>query len=199
MTILLSVLTESWTKNFRTAIVTGRATRTAQQLSRQTISQTPSLASPLPALENLPRHTLDAVRSFDAHARYFINGRQGEIPEELQALLSTADEFDAAFDGFREGGELSAEQGDEQRRDRGHVRHSHHFSVHETNIDLPIPVSLPCLVRTIPRQRQEVARVDGALVSGSVERIDAPQEDKCGSSSGTGLEGRLQLRVFRWT
>ena len=110
MTILLSVLTESWSRNFRSAVSSDKPP-----------SPNPPFLPPSPssALDHLPQQTLDAIRSFDAHARHFISGRQGEIPEELRSLLLETD--DAALGEPSGGGELSVTQGNDERRTRGSV------------------------------------------------------------------------------
>ena len=153
MTFFLSVLTESWTSRFRSAIEANRTNRALERVASRNSSvlQDSPLSPPasLPALESLS-HTLEAVRSFDAHAKYFINGRQGEIPEELRALLSTAADFDTAFKEVSDGGELTEAQGDEDRRARAHVSRScRSFRNVKLTKSLSSLVFVPHLLRTI--------------------------------------------------
>ncbi|BGP65411.1 Potassium channel [Rhodotorula toruloides] len=124
MTLLLSVLTESWSSRYKSSIDDGRLKKTMRRLdlrkkpdasgSNPNSSSVSLLASegytvpsqPIPPHE-LPEKIVETIKGFHKHARYFLLGRTGDPPPQLRFLLEAADEVDEKVESLVAGGATS--------------------------------------------------------------------------------------------
>lgn len=119
MTLLFSVLSEGWSSRYKSNLQAGRVRRLVRQRmlflkqapKKTAISEkSDALArlldsegfksvaeEPVPPAE-LPKKVADTVRGFHAHARYFMLGRTGDPPPQLQTLLDAVDDLDTKLD-----------------------------------------------------------------------------------------------------
>ncbi|BGP34848.1 Potassium channel [Rhodotorula toruloides] len=125
MTLLLSVLTESWSSRYKSSIDDGRLKKTMRRLdlrkkpdasgsTNPNSSSVSLLASegytvpsqPIPPHE-LPEKIVETIKGFHKHARYFLLGRTGDPPPQLRFLLEAADEVDEKVESLVAGGATS--------------------------------------------------------------------------------------------
>ncbi|GEM10803.1 potassium channel subfamily K, other eukaryote [Rhodotorula toruloides] len=125
MTLLLSVLTESWSSRYKSSIDDGRLKKTMRRLDLRkkpdaagnnidNASSVSLLASegytvpsqPIPPHE-LPEKIVETIKGFHKHARYFLLGRTGDPPPQLRFLLEAADEVDEKVESLVAGGATS--------------------------------------------------------------------------------------------
>ncbi|GAA6046700.1 hypothetical protein JCM3770_003123 [Rhodotorula araucariae] len=135
MTLLLSVLTESWSARYKSSITDGRFKKALRRVQgsrsggadcavtsrevRDRLFARDGYAplnddgdGPPATAEELPEKIVQAIKGFHAHARYFMLGRTGQPPSQLRALLAMAEEADDGLDRLVEhGGASLAEAG----------------------------------------------------------------------------------------
>ncbi|SCZ97568.1 BZ3500_MvSof-1268-A1-R1_Chr4-3g07254 [Microbotryum saponariae] len=123
MTLTLSVVTESWSSRYKSTIIDGKRRRVLGRLrSMNTSADTSALR--LLALDgfhhedeieakDLPTKLMDAIRGFQDHARYFMLGRMGDVPENLRQLFDAAGHFNHELEAMiQDGGIEGAQSGD---------------------------------------------------------------------------------------
>ncbi|GAA5984694.1 hypothetical protein JCM10908_003463 [Rhodotorula pacifica] len=127
MTLLFSVLSEAWSSRYKSKLQAGRVRRLVRRRMMPG-SQAPKKVNggngageekkrkvdtlgqlldmdgyksvadqPVPP-EDLPGKIVETIRSFHAHARYFMLGRTGDPPPQLQVLLDAADDVDTQLE-----------------------------------------------------------------------------------------------------
>lgn len=124
MTLLYSVLSEAWSSRYKSNLQAGRIRRLlrrekllpTQRPRKQSVGTSGSvnkkdtLAQLLDsegyqsvvdqpvAPEDLPQKLVETVRAFHNHARYFMLGRTGDPPPQLQVLLDAVDDMETQLD-----------------------------------------------------------------------------------------------------
>ncbi|GAA5868527.1 hypothetical protein JCM3774_005417 [Rhodotorula dairenensis] len=124
MTLLYSVLSEAWSSRYKSNLQAGRVRRlirgqkfvpkrqtrelgdtgtNGQKDALMRLLDTEAYKSVVEqpvAPEELPRKLVETVRAFHSHARYFMLGRTGDPPPELQVLLDAVDDMDTRLDAI---------------------------------------------------------------------------------------------------
>ncbi|KAK4046230.1 Potassium channel [Microbotryomycetes sp. JL201] len=123
MTLLLSVVTETWSSRYRSTIADG-SNRKLLKRGKQARSQTADAAiAKLLATEgysaqaerinakDLPGKLIDALKGFHDHARFFMLGRTGDPPERFRNLVDGLSEVENALNSLADESEAGI-QGD---------------------------------------------------------------------------------------
>ncbi|GAA5836717.1 hypothetical protein JCM9279_007635 [Rhodotorula babjevae] len=128
MTLLLSVLTESWSARYKSSLTDGRFKKayrrvkgqkgardgeSAQQISSRLLAgeEYEPLSregeGPPATVDDLPDKIVKALKGFHSHARYFMLGRNGHPPSELSALFAAAEDAPEGVDQLIQRGAAS--------------------------------------------------------------------------------------------
>lgn len=111
----MSVLTESWSSRYKSSISEGKTKRVMRRLGKRNNKEHDQSALKMLQLEGfggtdepvradeLPQKLMDAVKGFHEHARYFMFGRTGDVPEGLRQLVDAADEADDQIEAYAKG------------------------------------------------------------------------------------------------
>ncbi|KAM0791088.1 hypothetical protein ACM66B_004379 [Microbotryomycetes sp. NB124-2] len=110
MTLLLSVVTETWSSRYRSTIADGSTRKKRNKRSR---SQSADAAiakllategynaqDELMDAKDLPAKLTEAVRGFHDHARFFMLGRTGDPPERFRNLVDGLSEVENALNSL---------------------------------------------------------------------------------------------------
>ncbi|TNY23834.1 voltage-gated potassium channel, partial [Rhodotorula diobovata] len=136
MTLLLSVLTESWSARYKSHVTEGGLKKAYRRLKASKGPQVGTDESPQQITDRLferdgysplttnegvgppvtarelPDKIVAAIKNFHSHARYFMLGRNGQPPAQLSSLLAAAEAFPDGIDQLiQRGGASLAETG----------------------------------------------------------------------------------------
>ncbi|KAI5476225.1 hypothetical protein MNV49_007987 [Pseudohyphozyma bogoriensis] len=142
MTLLLSVVTETWSSRYRSTITDSKVKRTIRRARTANEGGNARMQALLAlegykdedtiSVENLPTKIVEATRGFHEHARYFMHGRTGDAPARLQGLIDATDEFDDELEKLKDEGGM-AEAGA-----HGETRHFLFMVSYERTFDMLI-------------------------------------------------------------
>ncbi|KAM0754917.1 voltage-gated potassium channel [Meredithblackwellia eburnea MCA 4105] len=139
MTLLLSVVTETWSSRYKSTITQSKVQRTIRRVrSRSVVGDASTAMSQLLAIEgygdedtidpkDLPKKLTDAVRGFHDHARYFMLGRTGDPPPRLRLLVDASDELEEELSKMKESGDLAESGATDTRHFLFMVSYERHF------------------------------------------------------------------------
>ncbi|KPV72618.1 uncharacterized protein RHOBADRAFT_55715 [Rhodotorula graminis WP1] len=146
MTLLLSVLTESWSARYKSSLTDGRFKKayrrvkgnkdgrrgeSAQGISSRLLSK--DGFEPLSRDgEGLPDKIVRVLKGFHSHARYFMLGRNGHPPSELSALFAAAEDAPDGVDQLIQRGAASLAEASSQ----GDTEHFLFLVSYERQFDL---------------------------------------------------------------
>ncbi|GAA5899619.1 hypothetical protein JCM8208_000606 [Rhodotorula glutinis] len=128
MTLLLSVLTESWSARYKSSLTDGRFKKayrrvqgkkdgrdgeSARQISADLLAKDGYEPldrdgdGPPTTVDDLPDKIVKVLKGFHSHARYFMLGRNGHPPSELSALFAAAEDAPEGVDQLIQRGAAS--------------------------------------------------------------------------------------------
>ncbi|SGY76217.1 BQ5605_C005g03475 [Microbotryum silenes-dioicae] len=139
MTLTLSVVTESWSSRYKSTIIDGKRRRVLGRLRNKNTSADTS-ALRLLALDgfhhedeieakDLPTKLMEAIRGFQDHARYFMLGRMGDVPENLRQLFDAAGHFSHELEAMIQDGEIEGAQSGDTKHFLFMVSYERQFDV----------------------------------------------------------------------
>ncbi|SCV69367.1 BQ2448_2387 [Microbotryum intermedium] len=139
MTLTLSVVTEAWSSRYKTSIIDGKRRRVLGRLRNKNTSADTS-ALRLLALDgfhhedeieakDLPTKLMEAIRGFQDHARYFMLGRMGDVPENLRQLFDAAGLFDHELEAMIQDGHIDGGQSGDTKHFLFMVSYERQFDV----------------------------------------------------------------------